>query len=199
MLAVLSKSSVLGLLLVGVLFFTGCASTPWYKKASDHYGQTYRTREFPSETDVFIGPAFDLIRNSVLESVWVGLQKEAEAPSIVLKVQSSLFNGKGKPFQQASANNKALDFTHLSVGMSVTLHLDVSSTTTTVERFLIRIPLNIANHAACDSEDFVIQLAGKDKEPYDIVLPSAMLKGFLGKVKKSGEEGIEGACFDEYE
>ena len=59
----------------------------------------------------------------------------------------------------------------------------------TVQRFTVRIPIDLANSAACDNEDFVIQLSGAKKENFDLKLPRAMLQGFLGKVKQSGEEG----------
>ena len=198
MLAASNKSGVIGLLLVGSLFFAGCATAPWYLSATDHYGQTFRTRDFPSEVDVFVGPVFDLFGNYDLESVLVGLQKEADAGYIVLKVQSTLSNGNGNPFQHAQANGEALHLTHLSLKKRVALKEDFTSIDMTIERLSIRIPLSLASSAACDSKDFVIRLAGKGKEPFDLDLPRAMLQGFLGKVKKSGENEIEGECFDQF-
>ena len=164
----------------------------------DHYGQTYRTRALPSETDVFIGPRFNLYRHFDLESVWVVLEKEADAPYMLLTVDTTLSNGGGHPFQEAQANGKALDFTHLALSTHDAINLDLTSLKMTVEKFTLRIPVSLASSAACDSKDFVIQLAGQDKEPLDLKLPRAMLQGFLGKVKKSGEEGIEGKCFDQF-
>lgn len=186
------------LLLVGGLVLAGCATTPWYLRASDHFGQTYRTRLLADETDVFFGPTFNLYGTFDLESVWVGLQKEANLPYLQLRVQTTLSNGGGHPFQHARADTKSLDFLNVALNTYDAMKQDLTSVKMTVQRFTLRIPIGLASSAACESKDFVIQLSGDNKENFDLKLPQAMLQGFLGKVKKSGEEGIEGECFDQF-
>lgn len=195
--AVFSTRSVL-LLLVGSLVLASCATTPWYLRASDHFGKTFRTRTLGNNSDVFFGPNFNLYGTFDLESVWVGLQKEAELPHLQLRVQTTLSEGGGNPFQQAHAGTNPLDFLSVSLKTHDAMKQDLTSVEMTVQRFVVRIPVSLASTAACDTEDFEIELSGDKKENFDLVLPRAMLQGFLGKVKKSGEEGIEGECFDQF-
>ena len=187
------------LLLVGGLVLAGCASAPWYLRASDHFGQTYRTRVLGPDSDVFYGPTFNLYGLFDLESIWVSLQKEVNMPYVQLRVQTTLSNGGGHPFQHATADTKSLDFFNVDLSTHVAMKRDLTSVKMTVQRFTVRIPIAIASSAACDSEFFVIQLSGEKKDNFDLTLPGAMLQGFLGKVKKSGEEGIEGECFDQFQ
>lgn len=186
------------LLLVGGLVLAGCASTPWYLRASDHFSQTYRTRVLGPDLDEFFGPTFNLYGLYDLESIWVGLHKEVNMPYLKLRVQTTLSNGGGHPFQHATADTKSLDFLNVDLSTYDAMKQDFTPVTMTVQKFSVRIPISVASSAACDTEYFVIQLSGEKKENFDLKLPRAMLQGFLGKVKKSGEEGIDGDCFDQF-
>ena len=192
------KARITLVLLVGGLVLAGCASAPWYTRALDHFGQTYRTRVAATDTDIFFGPTFNLYGQFEHESIWVGLQKESELPHLQLKVQTTLSNGGGHPFQYAENGTKTLDFLNVALSTHDAIQNDLTPIKMTVQRFTVRIPIDLANSAACDNEDFVIQLSGAKKENFDLKLPRAMLQGFLGKVKQSGEEGIEGDCFDQF-
>lgn len=186
------------LLLAASLIVAGCASAPWYVRASDHFGLTYQTREHANDVDVFVGPNFNLYGPYDLESVWVGLQKVADASVVQLKVETKLKNSDGLPFQQAQSTGKSLNLLHLVLMKFDAMTEDLTSVEVTVERFVISVPVSLASAAACDDKDLVIKLSGKGREVFDLSLPRAMLQGFLGKVKKSGEEGIEGQCFDQF-
>lgn len=192
------SSRVACLLVVASLCVAGCATTPWYVRASDHFGQTYSTRAHAANMDLFVGPTFNLYGPNDVESVWVGLQKEADTSFIQLRVETALIDGDGRPFQQAQAAGKPLNLANLVLLTYDALNEDFILVELTVEQLVIRLPVSVASSAACDSKDFVIQLSGKDREVFDLKLPKAMFQGFLGKVKKSGEEGIEGQCFDQF-
>ena len=193
-----SRNRLVLLLLVSGLVLASCATTPWYLRATDHFDQTFWTRSLANESDVFFGPTFNLYGTFDLESIWVGLQKEANLPYVQLRVQTTLSNGGGHPFQNAQTGTKSLDFLNVALNTYDAMKQDLTSVKMTVQRFTLRIPIDLASSAACDTKDFVIQLSGANKENFDLKLPQAMLQGFLGKVKKSGEEGIEGECFDQF-
>ena len=195
---VVFSSRVVCLLLAASLIVAGCATSPWYVRASNHFGQTFQTREHAADVDVFVGPNFNLYGPYDLESVWVGLQKVADASIVQLRVETKLENGHGLPFQQAQSAGKSLNLAHLNLLAFNAMTDDLTSVEVTMERFIISVPVSLASSAACDDKDFVIQLSGKGREVFDLNLPRAMLQGFLGKVKKSGEEGIEGQCFDQF-
>lgn len=195
---VTSNTRTFVLLLIGSLLLTSCVTMPWNIRASVHFDQTYRTRMFPNSTDVFIRPSLNLYASLDLESVWVEIRKEVNSSELQFNVKTVLSNGNGLPFQFAQISEQTLDFSHTDLSTYDAMEYDFTSVEMTVQRFTIRIPVNITSVAACDSKDLTIQLSGANKDSYDLTIPKEMLQGFLGKVKKSGEDGIEGPCFDQF-